>query len=128
MGSIRGRNVVDLALGLGWLATGLAIAGSAYTMLAAWLLRRFLSKPLNVTSEYPAVSLLKPLQGGEPGLSANLESYCVQDYPAPVQIIFGVQGTDDPAIDVVRRLQSSHPECDIELIVDPRRHGCNPKI
>ena len=39
----------------------------------------------------PAVTVLKPLHGDEPGLLDNLASFCRQDYPGPIQVVFGVQ-------------------------------------
>ena len=47
----------------------------------------------------PAVTVLKPLCGAEPGLYENLRSFCQQDYPE-FQIVFGVSDPDDPALRV----------------------------
>jgi len=71
--------------------------------------------------------VLKPLHGGEPLLEEALATLCVQDR-ADYQIVFGVQNAADPAVAVVRRLQARFPECDIALVVDPRRHGANGKV
>ena len=49
----------------------------------------------------PAVTILKPLHGDEPGLLDNLGSFCRQDYPGPIQVVFGVQDPDDGAVAVV---------------------------
>ena len=68
----------------------------------------------------PAVTILKPLHGDEAGLFENLASVCEQDYPGPVQIVFGVENPNDPAIAVVERLRAAYPGTPIELVVDTR--------
>ncbi len=55
-------------------------------------------------ADCPAVTILKPLHGLEPNLYANLAGFCAQDYPSPVQIVFGVDDPADPA--VARRPQA----------------------
>jgi len=44
----------------------------------------------------PPITVLKPLCGAEPGLHANLRSFCLQNYPR-FEIIFGVRDAADPA-------------------------------
>lgn len=77
---------------------------------------------------YPPVSILKPLYGDEPGLEANLASFCRQDYPAPVEVVFGVQRPDDPALAVARRVAAACPGVSSRIVVDGRRHGANGKV
>ena len=48
--------------------------------------------------------------------------------PGAVQIVFGVENPNDPAIAVVERLRAAYPGAAIELVVDPRAMGSNPKI
>ena len=74
-----------------------------------------------------AVTILKPLCGGEPGLHENLRSFCTQDYPR-FEIIFGVRDATDPACSVVARLIEEFPSGAIRLIVDPKLHGSNRKV
>ena len=110
-----------------------AILGCLYALIAVWLARGFVASAAtpaegNPQPCYPPVTILKPLHGNEPGLFANLASFCVQDYPGPVQIVFGVQDSADPAIGVVRRLIADFPDLDLELVVSSRRHGTNRKI
>ncbi len=73
------------------------------------------------------MTVLKPLHGDEALLEAALASVCRQDYPV-FQVVFGVQDPADPAIRVVRRLESHFPGRDLTLVVDPRQHGANRKI
>lgn len=79
------------------------------------------------TAKLPAVTVLKPLCGAEPGLYENLRSFCRQDYPE-FQIVFGVCDPDDPALRVVERLMAEFPRLPIDVVVDPRQHGGNRKV
>lgn len=113
---------------LGWILTGLGLAGAVYALLTAWFARRFVAQGEDEVENFPAVSILKPLHGDEPALAQNLESFLVQNYPAPVQTVFGVQSPDDPAIAVVEALLKRHPGADATLVIDKTRHGGNPKM
>jgi ceramide glucosyltransferase len=113
---------------LGALLAATAVIGVVYNLVAATLVRRFLSRRPVLSANPEAITLLKPLHGAEEGLYENLESFCDQDYPAPVQIICGVQDPNDPAIKVVERLKANRPEIDLTLVVDTRAHGTNRKI
>ena len=75
----------------------------------------------------PAVTVLKPLCGAEPGLYENLRSFCRQDYPE-FQIVFGVCERSDPALAVANRLLLEFPELRIDVVIDPRQHGGNRKV
>ena len=113
---------------IGWCFIALALAGALYVLLSAHVTRRFAAALAPRASDLPAVTLLKPLHFDQPGLEEDLDTFLAQDYPAPVQIVFGVQDESDPAIAVVRHLMARHPDIDIELVVDSRRYGANAKI
>jgi ceramide glucosyltransferase len=116
---------------LQWVAPAfliLSAAGSFYAVVATLLLGRFAARPLPRASRFPSVTVLKPLHGAEPGLYENLLSFCRQDYPAPIQVVFGVRDLRDPAVAVVRRLMADLPQADLELVVDATEHGANGKI
>ncbi len=78
-------------------------------------------------SQLPPVSILKPLKGVDPEVWDSFCSHCEQDYPE-FQIIFGVSDSDDPAIEVVHRLQAKYPKREIELIECQQFLGTNVKI
>ena len=105
-----------------------AICGCVYALAAGLLARGFVRLQISPAKSFPSVTILKPLHGAEPGLFANLASFCVQDYPGHVQIVFGVEDGADPAIDVVYGLIAEFPECDIELVVNSSSHGSNRKV
>jgi len=113
---------------LGWIFTGLGFAGAVYALLAAWLAVRFVARDERPVENLPALSILKPLHGAELALAQNLNSFFLQNYPAPCQLVFGVQSPGDPAIAVVESLCRRHPAVDAVLVVDKNRHGNNPKI
>lgn len=108
--------------------SALAVVGIGYLVVAAVFVTRLAGSRRCATGGFPSVTVLKPLHGDEPGLSENLSSFLLQDYPAPVQFVFGVQSPTDPAIAIVRALQSSYPDRDIVLVVDARQHGANRKV
>ena len=112
----------------GLAVTTVALAGACYAVAAVCFAGRARTAQLRRPAKYPPVTLLKPLHFDEPRLRENLESFCRQNYPAPVQMVFGVQDPLDPAIRVVEALKRDHPALDIELVVDTRLYGANRKV
>ncbi|MDB5591448.1 bacteriohopanetetrol glucosamine biosynthesis glycosyltransferase HpnI [Enterovirga sp.] len=116
------------------LLMGAAGLGTAYLLLSVALVRRFAAARAAAPSTPPpdgvppAITVLKPLHGVEPGLRENLLTLLQQDYRGPVRIVFGVQSGADPAIRVVEALRRAHPARDIALVVDARQHGSNRKV
>ncbi|HEV2301016.1 MAG TPA: bacteriohopanetetrol glucosamine biosynthesis glycosyltransferase HpnI [Stellaceae bacterium] len=98
-----------------------------YLVASAALARRFARRRLAAAAARPAVSLLKPLYGAEPGLYENLRSFAEQDYPQ-VQIVLGVHREDDGAVPVARALIGDLPGRDIVLAVEERVTGSNAKV
>jgi ceramide glucosyltransferase len=99
-------------------------------MLWQWLAaRRFplhqrLAPPMNP----PALTLLKPLKGCDAFTEDCLRSWFTQQYPGPVQILFGVASAADPVAKVVRKLQQEFPASDAQLIVCGSLLGTNAKV
>jgi ceramide glucosyltransferase len=115
----------------GWLiiaCVAITMAGCAYALGAAVMIRRFGTDTAAVALVFPGVTILKPLRGAEPGLYDNLASFCNQNYPGPVQILFGVQDPADAAIAAVNRLVADLPGRDLELVKHSRAWGPNPKV
>ena len=118
----------ELAASLWLICTALAILGSVYLLFAAALAWQLFDKPRPTLACAPGVSILKPLCGSERELEANLITFCTQDYPGPVQIIFGVREPADPAVGIVRRLIARFPDLTIELAVGGDQVGANRKV
>jgi len=110
-------------------ASVVALVGCGYLVTAAILVGRLARNRASVCpAPAPGVTVLKPLHGDEPGLFDNLTSFCVQNYPGPMQIVCGVQDSDDDAIAVVERLRATQADRDIDLVIEPKAHGLNRKV
>jgi ceramide glucosyltransferase len=105
-----------------------ATLGCGYALCAAWAARSFIRAAPPPAGACPAITILKPLHGLEPNLYAHLASFCAQNYPSPVQIVFGVDDPADPAIGIVKRLIADFSGGDLILAVESRRHGENRKV
>jgi ceramide glucosyltransferase len=112
----------------GWAAIAAALCGVVYALAAVCVANWFRAASAGAPPPCPPVTLLKPLHLDEPRLRQNLETFCRQDYPAPVQIVFGVQDPLDPAIRIVEQLKRDFPGLDIELVIDTRTYGTNRKV
>ena len=96
-------------------------------LAAALMLSPARSEPV-IDASAPAVTILKPLHGDEVGPVRKSRVGLRTGLPGPVQIVFGVESPNDPAIAVVERLRAAYPGTPIELVVDTRVMGSNPKI
>jgi ceramide glucosyltransferase len=108
------------------LASLTAASGYAVVALVAAIVWHRRRAPTN-SLPLPPVTVLKPLCGAEPGLYANLRSFCEQNYPE-YQIVFGVRDRADPALAVVERLVTDFPSLPIDVVVNPQLHGSNYKV
>ena len=102
---------------------GIALSGAARFLRERrrWVLESVLQ------SSTPPVSLLKPLHGLDRGLEENLRSFCLQDYPS-FEILFSVREANDPAVEVVRRLEKSFPLIPMRLLVLGEPRYLNAKV
>jgi len=106
----------------------LAIIGCSFTVLACFCVVSFPTPKLKGTADAPAVTVLKPLHGFEPGIAGLIAALCRQNYPAPVQIVCGTQRPDSPAVPAIRAVAADFPEIEIEVAVEPRSRGTNRKV
>jgi ceramide glucosyltransferase len=106
---------------------GLSVLGCLY-IAAAVVVTLLFRRRESVSLMHPEpVTIFKPLCGDEPGLYERLRSFCTQRYPAPVQVVLGVQAFDDPALGVARRLAQAYPD-QVQIVVDERPTGANFKV
>ena len=120
-----------LILGLGNLCVAAATIGCVFALIAAALALRFgARRELSEIAphEQPSVTILKPLCGQEPDLLTRLLGFAHQCYGGPMQIVFGSQHRTDPAMDVVKRLETLRPDLAIDVAVEPRGFGTNRKV
>ena len=106
----------------------LAAGGCAHALAAAVLIRRWRPEASPALDDFPGVTILKPLHGAEAALYANLASFCEQDYPGDVQVIFGAHDASDSSVAIVKQLLASYPGRDLELCVTDCSRGPNRKI
>src|SRR5581483_711342 len=99
----------------------------AYYTLCEVSARRFLRSAPAPEGFTPPLSILKPLKGTDPGMYESFRSHCLQLYPE-YEIIFGVSDPDDPALELVRRLQSEFPRVPIRVVVCKKILGTNVKV
>ena len=71
--------------------------------------------------------MLKPLCGAERETYESLRSFCDQAYP-DFEVVFGVSGSDDAAVSIVKRLQREFPRRDLKIAIDRRLHGSSRKV
>jgi len=105
----------------------LALAGAAYFGLCVWAARRFRRKGGTVGDFAPPVSLLKSLNGLDPHMYAAFRSHCLQDY-AEYELLFGVSDPNDPALELVARLQKEFPPRAVRVVPCPKSLGLNGKV
>src|SRR5579872_3690533 len=91
------------------------------------LVWRRLSAYVPQPAPLPAVSVLKPLCGDEPGLLENLRSFCEQSH-TKYELLFGARDANDPALEVARKVAAEYPHLDIRIIPGATRLGENRKI
>ena len=88
--------------------TILTFAGIFYYIAVLWSGRSFVRRrtfPLKPTEGLngppsgfaPAVSVLKPVKGLDPGMYEAFASHCRQEYAGEYELLFGVSSLDDPA-------------------------------
>lgn len=119
-----------------WAILALALGPLIYYVIGIYSAGRFFRvahrcssrSPLtSATESAPAISLLKPIRGLDPGAYENFASFCRQDYPE-FEILFAVSDLEDPAVPVVQKLIANFPERTIRLIAASERLGANTKV
>lgn len=110
----------------------LAILAALSLLLVLWqwvvAWRYPLHRRVSSNSFTPPVTLLKPLKGLDIRTLDCLRSWFTQDYPADVQVLFGVASAEDPVCPAVGRLIKENPSCNTQLIVCEESLGVNAKV
>jgi ceramide glucosyltransferase len=112
------------------LYTAIALVNTLWIALSLAAVHRVLKEGRQALPGRPprgGVTLLKPLCGADSRLEENLETCFVQDHP-DFEIVFGVQGHDDPALAVARRVRRGHPDVSSRIVVHQGGGGLNPKV
>jgi ceramide glucosyltransferase len=90
-------------------------------------IRFFRQRPPKPNGFTPPVSNLKPIRGIDPDAYENFASFCRQDYP-DYEILFCVDGKDDPAVPILERLTREFPERRIRVLYGSERIASNDKV
>jgi len=77
----------------------------------------------------PALSVLKPLHGTEPGLEKNLESFFEQEYPK-FELLFCARHDTDQGLQLARRVGERYPQVDAKYVTcgEPMPKFHNAKV
>ena len=107
----------------------LALAGAAYFGLCFWAARRFLELAKQSVGQNfaPPVSVLKSLKGLDPHMYAAFRSHCRFEYPE-YELLFGTADPNEPALELVSRLQKEFPQRQIRVVHAPQSLGLNGKV
>lgn len=92
------------------------VTSSVFTGMVLWAVPEYLRERRAAFAKLdhppgftPALSLLKPLHGAEPGLEAHLTTFFEQDYPH-YEILFCTRTEDDPGLAIARRVAARFPQ------------------
>lgn len=102
----------------------------AYSLLSLWCAAKYFKgqEKQGQGSRAKGISILKPVKGMDGDSYDNFASFCCQEYPGDVQIIFAVASPDDPVVAVIRHLMADCSNHDISLVINPALHGPNYKV
>jgi len=80
-----------------------------------------------VPSEWPGISVLKPLCGADDDLAANIASFATLPYGGEYEIVLGVRSPADPAWPIAEDAVRRWPHR-MRLVRQEREVGLNPKV
>jgi ceramide glucosyltransferase len=91
------------------------LTSSVYLLLVAIAGLRFRRRRKSSANFTPPVSLLKPLQGAEPGLREYLEGFFKLDYPE-YEILFCARNESDEGLAIARELAARYPHIPARIL------------
>ncbi len=106
----------------------LVLCGSmVYSLLQIIAALRYLAVKPPALKRTEAISILKPLAGLDLDLESNLRTFFEQDYPE-FEILFALRNGNDPAADVVARLQHEYSNIPSRLLITGEPPYPNAKV
>src|SRR5215469_14879254 len=107
----------------------LGLSGTAYFLMSVGAALRYRkeAKPEPPSTFSPPVSILKSLKGVDPHMYVAFVSHCEIDYPE-YEVLFGVADPQEPALELVRKLQQEFPARKLRVILCPENLGLNGKV
>lgn len=103
--------------------SALGIAGCAVATIT--VVRRFSEAGTgDVPHEAPpALSMIVPIKGADAHTARNLSALVASDVPGPVEYLFAMESTDDPAYEVCETVRHSHPDKAIRVVLTGPAEG-----
>ncbi|MGO9518667.1 MAG: bacteriohopanetetrol glucosamine biosynthesis glycosyltransferase HpnI [Candidatus Korobacteraceae bacterium] len=107
----------------------LAVAGTVYFVIAIWAAKRWQHERSRITgaSFTPPVSILRSLKGLDPHMYLAFRSHCLLDY-GEYEVLFGFSDQDEPALELVKKLQEEFPLRQIRVVHCRKVLGLNGKV
>lgn len=65
----------------------------------------------------PSLSMLVPLKGADEATEAHLSALVEQELPVPVEYLFALESSGDPAFAVCERVRAAHPDIAIRIVL-----------
>ena len=112
---------------MSWGILAMAAGSAVYSLLVIAAALRYQGVRTPALAVAEPISVLKPLSGLDLGLESNLRTFFEQDYPT-FEILFAVRSEDDPAVEVVRRLQAEYPSVPSRLLITGEPPYANAKV
>jgi ceramide glucosyltransferase len=98
------------------------ITSTVFAGIVLWAVPRFLQERRDALAKLaelpgftPPLTLFKPLNGSEPGLEQQLDSFFVQNYPE-YEILFCARNADDAGLVMARHVASRHPHIPVQFL------------
>ena len=120
------EKLLHLALGVGLFGLLTSTVYTAMALIAVIRFRRPI-QPRVPACFAPAVSLLKPLHGAEPGLEAHLSTFFEQDY-SEYEILFCARQADDAGLQMARQVSARYPHVPVQFLTSGEPYVPNAKI
>jgi ceramide glucosyltransferase len=124
-------NMQSLFSLLQWICLIPTIGGSIYGMLCLLAVFRFRTQPPGQRqysfSDWPPVTILKPVHGLEKKQRENFRSACLQDYPQ-YEVVFCVQDSQDPVLPILKEIEEEFGTERVTITIGDRQVGPNGKI
>jgi ceramide glucosyltransferase len=120
------EKLLHLALGVGLFGLLTSTVYTAMALIAVIRFRRPI-QPRVPACFAPAVSLLKPLHGAEPGLEAHLSTFFEQDY-SEYEILFCARHANDAGLQMARQVSARYPHVPVQFLTSGEPHVPNAKI
>ena len=110
------RVVVEILQFMLLALVALSLLGTLFSHAFAWYYFASYDRRFPRREYAPPVSVIKPVKGVDQSALANFRGFCEQDYPSDYEVVFCVEGRDDPSVLVIERIIEEYPDRDVRLI------------